>query len=61
VGKKPLTFFDVKARKRFSTSKYKTVKKRVRGSVTTFAVAKSPFTGVKCYRVLRRGRRRGRG
>lgn len=61
MGRKSLTFFDVKAKRKFSTSRYKTVKKRVRGSVTTFAVAKSPFTGVKCYRVIRRGRRRGRG
>jgi len=58
---KKLTFFDVKAKKKFSTSKYVKVKRKVRGSTTTFAVARSPFSGIKCYRVLKRGKRRGRG
>ena len=60
MGRK-LTFFDVKKKKKFSTSKYKTVKKRVRGSSTVFAVAKSPYSGIKCYRIIKRGRRKGRG
>ncbi|RLI81232.1 MAG: hypothetical protein DRP01_11130 [Archaeoglobales archaeon] len=60
MGRK-LTFFDVKAKRKFSTSKYVKVKRKVRGSTTTFAVARSPFSGIKCYRVLKRGKRRGRG
>ena len=61
MGKRSLTFYDVKAKRKFTTSKYKTRRKKVRGSTTTFAVAKSPFTGISCYRVIKRGRRRGRG
>ena len=60
MGRK-LTFFDVKAKKKFSTSRYVKIKRKVRGSVTTFAVARSPYTDIKCYRILRRGRRKGRG
>jgi len=56
-----LKFYDVKAKKSFSTNRYSVVKRRVRGSTTTFAVAKSPFSGIKCYRVIKRGKRRGRG
>ena len=60
MGRK-LTFFDVKAKKKFSTSRYVKIRRRVRGSTTVFARATSPYTGIKCYRILRRGRRKGRG
>jgi len=51
--KSKLTFFDVKSKRKFSTSNYKVVKRRVRGRVRKFAVAKSPYSGIKCWRVLR--------
>ena len=60
MGKK-LTFFDVKTKRKFSTSKYKVVRRKVRGSITTFAVARSPYSKTKCYRIIKRGKRRGRG
>lgn len=56
-----MKFYDVKAKRSFNTNKYKITRKRVRGSITTFAVAKSPYTKIKCYRILKRGRRRGKG
>ena len=60
MGRK-LTFFDVKTKRKFSTSKYSVVKKRTKRGSVTMAKAKSPYSGITCYRILRRGRRRGRG
>ncbi len=54
---KKLSFFDVKARRKFKTNKYRIKRK----GNTTFAVAKSPFTGIKAHRILKRGKRKGRG
>jgi len=56
-GKGALTFFDVKAKKKFSTSNYRLVNK----GGTTFAVAKSPHSGIEAWRVVKRGKRRGAG
>ena len=52
-----MKFYDVKARKSFNSNKYKIVRK----GKTTFAVTKSPYTKIKCYRIIKRGRRRGKG
>jgi len=59
--KKVLTFYDVKAKKKFKTSKYKIIRKKVRGKTHTFAVAKSPYTGTESWRSLYRGKRKGKG
>ena len=49
---KRLSFYDVKAKAKFTTSKY-TIKTRiVKGNRRRFAVAKSPITGVMSWRVL---------
>ncbi len=46
-----LKFYDVKAKKKFTSSDYKIVEKRVRGRKVRFAVAKSP-TGTQSWRIL---------
>ncbi len=43
-----LSFFDVKAKKKFSTSKFRFVIKKGR----KFAIAKSPFTGIEAHRIV---------
>ncbi|MFN3805132.1 MAG: hypothetical protein ACK4SY_08755 [Pyrobaculum sp.] len=53
-----LQFYDVKAKRKFATSRYKIVKKRTKSGVRTFAVAKSPYTGITAYRIVG-GRERG--
>lgn len=48
-----LEFYDVKNRKKFSTSKYDTKTRVVKGKTRKFAVATSPYTGkIKSWRVL---------
>ncbi|MEM4619992.1 MAG: hypothetical protein QW607_07235 [Desulfurococcaceae archaeon] len=49
-----LKFYDVKARKSFTSSDYKIVKFRTKKGTFEVARAKSPFTGKPCYRILRR-------
>jgi len=48
-----LKFFDIKAKKEFYTDKYeiKIVEKKKGGKVK-IAFAKSPYTGIKCARIL---------
>ena len=43
-----LEFYDVKAKKKFKTDKYKFEIKKSR----RFAVAKSPYTGIMAYRIV---------
>ena len=45
-----LQFYDVKARKRFSSKNYREVVK----NKTLFAVAKSPYGNYECYRILKK-------
>jgi len=45
-----LKFYDVKAKKSFTTDKYKIVVKKGR----RFAIAKSPLTGIDAYRIVAR-------
>lgn len=47
-----LKFYDLKAKKSFTSSKYKEVKKNVRGKPRRFAVAVSPITKIKSWRIL---------
>jgi cytolysin (calcineurin-like family phosphatase) len=50
VNKAELQFYDVKARKRFSSQQYKEVVK----NKTLFAVAQSPYGSYECYRILKK-------
>jgi len=49
-----LKFFDLKARQAFETDSYEVVEKETARGVVLFAVAASPYTGVKVYRILGR-------
>jgi len=46
-----LKFYDLKKKKSFTTDKYKTVTKTVRGKKRKFAVADAP-SGIKSWRIL---------
>jgi hypothetical protein len=46
-----LSFYDLKAKRKFSTDSYKVVTKNVKGTMRRFAVAKSP-SGNDAWRVL---------
>ena len=46
-----LKFYDLKAKKSFTTDKYKIVTKKVNGRNRNFAVADTP-SGIKSWRVL---------
>lgn len=52
-----LKFFDVKAKKSFSTDKF--VLKTIKGK--RFAVATSPFSKIKAYRIVSKKFKRNRG
>ncbi len=49
-----LKFFDVKAKKAFETDKYELVEKTSSKGVVIFAVATSPYTGIKSWRIIKR-------
>ena len=51
MGKKPLTFYDLKRRRKFTTTNYSIVKKKVKGRLREFAKAKAP-SGITVYRIL---------
>ena len=46
-----MKFYDVKAKKSFETNKYRTVKKKVKGKLRTFAVAEAP-SGIEAWRIM---------
>ena len=50
-----MKFYDVKAKKAFETDRYELVEKNTPRGVMQFAVAVSPYTGVKVCRILGRG------
>jgi len=52
--KQKLKFFDLKAKQAFETDSYEVVEKETTRGVVLFAVAASPYTGVKVYRILGR-------
>lgn len=52
---KVLEFYDVKARKKFKTSKYRITSRMVKGNKRFFAVAISPKTKIEAWRVLPKG------
>jgi len=47
-----LKFYDVKAKQAFETDKYEVVEKETAKGKMKFAVATSPYTGIKVYRLL---------
>ena len=54
--KKPLTFYDVKAGKKLTgITNYRIVEKKTKGGIRTFAVAKSPKTGIEMWRIVSKG------
>jgi hypothetical protein len=50
--KQKLKFYDVKAKRAFETDGYEVVEKETARGVMLFAVATSPYTGIKVYRLL---------
>jgi hypothetical protein len=50
--KQKLKFYDVKAKRAFETDGYEVVEKETARGSMLFAVAASPYTGVKVYRLL---------
>ena len=51
-----LKFYDLKGKKSFTTNKYTTTTK----NNTKFAIAQAP-SGIKSYRILHRGKKKGKG
>jgi hypothetical protein len=49
-----LKFYDVKAKQAFETDKYEVVEKNTARGPMLFAVATSPYTGKKIYRLVGR-------
>lgn len=49
---KELSFYDLKAKAKFKTSRYVIKTRMVKGKKRRFAVATSPKTGIKSWRVL---------
>jgi len=50
--KQKLKFYDIKAKQAFETDKYEVVEKQTARGAMIFAVATSPYTGVKVYRLI---------
>jgi len=52
MSKQKLKFYDIKAKQAFETDKYEVVEKQTARGAVLFAVAVSPYTGKKVYRIL---------
>jgi len=52
MSKQKLKFYDIKAKKSFETDKYEVMEKNTARGPMLFAVATSPYTGIKVYRLL---------
>ncbi len=52
--KQKLKFYDIKAKQSFETDQYEVEERQTDRGPMLFAVAKSPYTGVKIYRLLGR-------
>jgi hypothetical protein len=50
--KQKVKFYDIKAKKAFETDNYEVVEKQTARGTMLFAVAASPYTGIKVYRLL---------
>ena len=51
-----LKFYDIKARQMFESDEYEVVEKETPRGKMLFAVATSPYTGIKVWRILGRAR-----
>jgi len=54
MSKQKLKFYDIKVKKAFETDGYEVVEKQTARGTMMFAVATSPYTGRKVYRLLGR-------
>ncbi|ABO08681.1 paREP4 [Pyrobaculum calidifontis JCM 11548] len=52
MAKQKLKFYDIKAKQAFETDKYEIIEKDTARGKMKFAVATSPYTGIKVYRLL---------
>jgi len=52
--KQKLKFYDIKAKQAFETDNYEIIEKQTARGPMLFAVATSPYTGKKVYRLLGR-------
>jgi hypothetical protein len=50
--RRKLKFYDIKAKQSFETDQYEVVEKQTARGPMLFAVATSPFTGIKVWRLL---------
>lgn len=54
MSKQKLKFYDITAKRAFETDRYEVVEKQTARGPMVFAVATSPYTGKKIYRLLGR-------
>ena len=59
-GKEKLKFYDVKAKKGFTSTKYKIVTKKTKRGLVNFAVSDAP-SGIKSWRIISKGKKKGKG
>ena len=52
MAKQKLKFYDIKAKQAFETEQYEVVEKETPRGPYLFAVAKSPISGNKVYRII---------
>ncbi|MCC6019852.1 MAG: DNA-binding protein CC1 [Thermoproteaceae archaeon] len=52
AAQRKLKFYDIKARQSFETEQYEIVEKQTARGPMLFAVAASPYTGIKVWRLL---------
>jgi len=52
MAKQKLRFYDIKARQTFETAEYEVVEKETPRGKMLFAVATSPYTGIKVWRII---------
>lgn len=51
MAKEKLSFYDVKGKLKFNSSKYKLTTRRVKGTTRYFAIADAP-SGIKAWRII---------
>lgn len=60
MAKEKLKFYDVKAKKGFTSTKYKIVTKKTKRGLVNFAVSDAP-SGIKSWRIISKGKKKGKG
>lgn len=51
MAKEKLKFYDVKGKRKFTSTKYKLTTRRVKGTTRHFAIADAP-SGIKAWRII---------